>query len=487
MRGTIMNRTQGISFETRLTTAVSRRGALRGLGGAGAATALALASRGRSGAAQVEAEQIEPGAGAWQTWILTSGDQFRPDAPPDEAATETELDELETLAMSRDAAALDQIAYWNAGAPAYRWNHLAIQHLISNGIGGSGATRCLSNLNVAIADATIAAWDAKYIYNRPRPAAARPTLSTALSAPASPAYPSEHAATAGAAAAVLGFFFPDDAASFDALAEEAGQSRLLAGADYPSDVTAGFELGRKVADLAIARARTDGSDDKWTGSVPDEPGKWNGTDPIGPLIGTWLPWVLASGDQLRPGPPPAYDSEQMAADLKELKEFERTNLTNLTASYWEYYGGRASFELYTNYLSQKLFEEGLDGNPPRAARAYALMDVAFHDIFIACWDAKYAHWGIRPFQLDPTVTTVFITPNHPSYPAAHASLGGAMETVLGELFPRDAEFFTQVADDESWSRMWAGIHFRTDIEVGRDLGHSVGQVVVERARQDGAG
>jgi hypothetical protein len=239
---------------------------------------------------------------------------------------------------------------------------------------------------------------------------------------------------------VLGFLFPDDAASFDALAEEAGHSRLLAGADYPSDVSAG----------------------------------------------SWQSWLLASADQFRPGPPPAYDSEQMAADLTELKEFERTNLTNLTASYWEYYGGRASFELYTNYLSQKLFEERLDGNPPRAARAYALMDVAFHDVFISCWDAKYTYWGIRPFQLDPEVTTVFVTPNHPSYPAAHASLGGAMETVLGALFPRDAEFFTQVADDESWSRLWAGIHFRADIESGRDLGRSVGQVVVERARQDGA-
>ncbi|HEY7030120.1 MAG TPA: phosphatase PAP2 family protein [Thermomicrobiales bacterium] len=475
-----------------LNGTASRRAALRGLGGAGLAAALLAAGDqpGRSAAGAtaptVADAPVEPNAGSWKTWLLASGDQFRPAAPPDETATETELDELQALATERDAAALDHIAYWNAGAPAYRWNNLTIQHLLGNGVVGLRAARALALLNVAICDATIAAWDAKYAYNRPRPAAARPALATALPTPASPAYPSEHAVAAGAAAAVLGSLFPAAAATFAALAEEAGHSRLLAGTDYPSDVATGMDLGRRVAELAIARAEIDGSDATWTGSVPDEPGKWNGTKPYEPLGGTWQTWVLESGDQFRPGPPPAYDSAQMATDLAELKEFERTNLTNLTASYWEYYGGRASFELYTNQLSQKLFEERLDDNPPRAARAYALMDVALYDVFVACWDAKYAYWAIRPFQLDPTVTTVFVTPNHPSYPAAHASLGGAMETILGALFPRDTDYFTGMADDESWSRLWAGIHFRADIEAGRALGRGIGQAVVERARQDGA-
>jgi membrane-associated phospholipid phosphatase len=482
-----MNATHEDRRTALLTGAVSRRAALRGLGGAGMATALGIAARQGTGATESAAPMpVEPNAGSWKTWLLSTGDQFRPAAPPDEATTQTELDELQALATERDAAALDLIAYWNAGAPAYRWNTLAIQHLIGNGVVALRAVRALTLLNVAIADATIAAWDAKYAYNRPRPATARPALATALPTPASPAYPSEHAVAAGAASAVLGSLFPDAAATFATLAEEAGHSRLLAGTDYPSDVSAGLDLGRQVAELAIARAKTDGSDAAWTGSVPDEPGKWNGTKPYEPLGGTWQTWVLASADQFRPGPPPAHDSAQMAADLAELKAFERTNLTNVTASYWEYYGGRAVFELYTNQLSQKLFEYQLDDNPPRAARAYALMDVALYDLFIACWDAKYTYWAIRPFQLDPTVTTVFATPNHPSYPAAHASVGGAMETILGALFPRDTDHFTKLADDESWSRLWAGIHFRADIEAGRTLGRSVGQAVVERARQDGA-
>ncbi len=380
----------------------------------------------------------------------------------------------------------DRIAFWDAGAPGYRWNELAIQQLIQNGIAVGRASRALALLNVAIFDATVAAWDSKFTHNRPRPAEVRSAIATAIPTPASPAYPAEHAVAAGAGAAILGYLFPDEAANFADMADEAGHSRLLAGTDYPSDVAAGLDLGRRVAELVIARAETDGSAAEWTGTVPNEPGRWTGTKPYEPLGGSWQPWVLASGDQFRPEPPPAPDSEQMAADLAELKAFERTNLTNITAGYWEYYGGRASFQFWSNQTSRKLFEERLDANPPRAARAYALQSVALYDLFVACFDAKYTYWAIRPSMLDETVTTVFATPNHPSYPAAHASIGGAMEAVLGGLFSRDAAAFTKIADDESWSRLWAGIHFRADIEAGRALGRKVGQAVLGRAATDGA-
>ncbi|WP_152971068.1 phosphatase PAP2 family protein, partial [Rhizobium ecuadorense] len=69
------------------------------------------------------------------------------------------------------------------------------------------------------------------------------TLPTALPTPRSPAYPSEHAAAAAAAATVLAYFFPDEASSFQAMAEEAAQSRVLAGVQFPSDSSAGLELG----------------------------------------------------------------------------------------------------------------------------------------------------------------------------------------------------------------------------------------------------
>src|SRR6266852_8241975 len=82
--------------------------------------------------------------------------------------------------------------------------------------------------------------------------------------PLSPAYPSEHAAVAGTASAILAYLFSNDAESFTSMADEAARSRLLAGIQYPSDTTAGLELGRKVANLVIERARHDGFEVPWT-------------------------------------------------------------------------------------------------------------------------------------------------------------------------------------------------------------------------------
>ncbi|MFL5251987.1 MAG: phosphatase PAP2 family protein [Rhodopila sp.] len=79
---------------------------------------------------------------------------------------------------------------------------------------------------------------------------------------------------------------------------------------------------------------------------------------------------------------------------------------------------------------------------------------------------------------------LFLAPNHPSYPAAHGCGDGAAEAVLSYLFPQDADFFRQRSEEGATSRLWAGIHFRSDINAGLTLGRSVGQLVVARAKQD---
>ena len=113
--------------------------------------------------------QIEPQAGRWKTWVLSSGSQFRLPPPPDGLAQEVEIKNLITRADRRDAAALDAISFWDSGPPGYRWNEIATNLHVRNNITGPRSARILSLLNVAIYDATIAAWDSKYVYNRPRP------------------------------------------------------------------------------------------------------------------------------------------------------------------------------------------------------------------------------------------------------------------------------------------------------------------------------
>src|SRR5262249_23763029 len=163
--------------------------------------------------------------------------------PPDRTASRSEIVELKELAEQREEAALDQVSYWDTGAPGDRWNEIAISQGLKVGI-AIAVYRVLALVNVAIYDATVAAWDAKYIHTRPRPSEPDPSRATALPKPSSPSYPSEHAAAAGAASAVLAYLFPNDAQSFMDQADMAGQSRLIAGVDYPSDVAAGLDLGR---------------------------------------------------------------------------------------------------------------------------------------------------------------------------------------------------------------------------------------------------
>src|SRR6266508_5855545 len=64
---------------------------------------------------------IEPGAGTWRTWVISSGKDLRLAPPPDDQATKRELEHLNTLLMQGDAPSLDRVPYWDAGSPSYRW------------------------------------------------------------------------------------------------------------------------------------------------------------------------------------------------------------------------------------------------------------------------------------------------------------------------------------------------------------------------------
>ncbi len=433
--------------------------------------------------------QIEPRAGRWKTWVLDSGAQLRVAPPPRRSAQEAEIRELRSRARNRDDAVLNAISFWDSGPPAYRWNEIAVNILVRDGITGPRSARILSLLNVALYDATIATWNAKYLYDRPRPSEVSSQVAPVIPVPNSPSYPSEHAATASAAAAVLSYLFPNETQRFAQLAQQCSEARLNAGVQFPSDVEAGEELGRKVAELVIAWGRSDGSDAVFTGTIPTGPGKWVGTNPLQPTGGSWRTWVLTSGSEFRPSPPPAFGSEQLARELAEVKNFPRPQPAagaNFTTMRQAYFWQLNTAKLWNDILTTKLFEYQLDRNPPRAARAYVLMSVAAHDGLIACWDAKYTYWAARPSMLDSSIVLLFPNPSHPTYPSAHAMFDGPYSAVLGYLFPRDADYFTAQAREAGESRLWAGIHFRSDIEAGLSIGHAVGQKVIERARSDGS-
>lgn len=83
---------------------------------------------------------------------------------------------------------------------------------------------------------------------------------------------SQYAVTAGAASAILAWLFPEEAQYFEEQAPEAVNSRLLADVEYPSDVEAGLELGRQVAELVIERGKADSSDADLSSPLVLKPG-----------------------------------------------------------------------------------------------------------------------------------------------------------------------------------------------------------------------
>ena len=487
---------------------LNRRDALR-LGVAGTAAGLAsglvwtpsaAAEAGTPGCIEDGCERIEPQAGTWKTWVLPSGSSTAVPPPPGEEATRDEIAVLEALASQRDAAAIDRIKFWDAGA-AYRWAAIAIDKVNQlPGIKGLISARHAALAMVAMYDATVAAWHWKYAYDRRRPSRVAPRLTTVVPTPRSPSYPSEYAAVAGAVSAVLSLLYsnppnPAVQAALATLVEEAGRSRLLAGVEYPSDVRAGLALGRAVGALLVDRANNDGFSKPWTGTVPtvDPTGRgdpvWNGANPIFPLAGTWKTWVLRSGDQFRPGPHPSLHSAAGMADLNQVVTFNRDlNGANFSRNA-EAFFAQTQAGILGEFVdvNQRIQEERLADNPPRAARAHALLGVTMHDAMVACWDAKYTYWRIRPFQAHPGLVTLFPTPNHPSYPAAHGAGSGAGGAMAAYLFPRDATSFTNNANQLAQSRLWAGIHYQSDIDVGLALGRQVAQAVIaERANVDGS-
>jgi hypothetical protein len=241
-------------------------------------------------------------------------------------------------------------------------------------------------------------------------------------------------------------------------------------------------LGRAIGAMVVAYAQADGSSTPFTGSFPATPGLWSNANPVTPLAGTWQSWTLTSGSQFRPPAPPASDSPDFQAQIAIVKNFARTNASNHSAWFWQ----PAFITPWLDTVHQEIFENRLDTNPPRAARAYALETIAQHDATIACWDTKFAYLELRPSMADATIVPLFANPGHPGFPSGHACASGASSGVMGYLFPNDAQNFSSQALDAGTSTFDAGIHTMFDVNQGLMLGSAVGQQVVSRAKTDGA-
>ncbi len=212
-----------------------------------------------------KASPLVPGWVEVKPWLMSAAAQFRAAPPPEFGSTKFSeaLAEVKTIAGARTSEQARMAALWADGPGSYtppgRWNKIAADLIAAHRLNEVRAARVLALMNMALMDAGIAYLDTQYHYLVLRPSQADASISTTAPLPNSPAYPSGHAAFSAAGAEVLGYLFPQEKAALRAKAEEAARSRVYGGIHYSFDGEAGLSQGRAIAQLAIARGRSDGS------------------------------------------------------------------------------------------------------------------------------------------------------------------------------------------------------------------------------------
>lgn len=139
------------------------------------------------------------------------------------------------------------------------------------------------------------------------------------------------------------------------------------------------------------------------------------------------------------------------------------------------------------------------------ARLFALLNMTMADALIAGFEAKYTfnYWrpvtaihnaglaGNTATSADPGWESLLVTPPHQEYPSAHCLGAGVAAAVLQQIFEGDKlstsfvypplgvarrwESFSQIAKEIENSRVWGGIHYRTAVEHGTQIGRQVAE------------
>jgi len=388
---------------------------------------------------------------------------------------------LVAVALLTSSARCDVIMDWNAKADA-----IGIEKQLANVPNARG----LAMLHIAMFEA-VNAIDRRYAPYKLNLAAERTT--------------SKEAAAASAAYDILVALYPDQKADLDATL-----AASLSGIAETEAKSKGIELGKKAA-AGIIALRPNDSGDKTENYRPyTTPGVYVPTaTPIESTSPALTPWVMGTGSQFRPGPPPALSSETWTRDLNEIREIGSRNSSKRTAEqtnigrFWFQTGPRT----YNPIVKQIAMARKMD--VVDCARLFALSSIAGVDAFIAVFDAKYSYnlWrpvtAIRNADLTSNAATpreeswtpLGVTPMHPEYPCAHCIVAAAISTVLQSVAGDEVDAISltsptapgvtrkwtrlqDYSDEVSNARIYAGFHYRFSTEVGKDMGTKIGQLTV---------
>ena len=270
----------------------------------------------------------------------------------------------------------------------------------------------------------------------------------------------------------------------------------------------GIAVGEQAAAAVVASCADDGAVALDTYRPHATPGVYVPTLlPAVPHWGKRRPWVMTSGDQFRPGPPPSLSSDTWKRDYSEIKALGAKNSTQRTpeqtaiARFWE----ATAPAVYWPVARSVAGAPGRDAT--ENARLLAVAAMAMDDALIAVFDAKYAYNLWRPITAirnaegdarDPGWTPFIDTPMHPEYPCAHCIVSGALGAVLAAEIgagpaPKLSSASTTAAGAvRTWAsvddfvqevavaRIYDGVHYRNSTEVGTAMGKKIGELAARR-------
>jgi hypothetical protein len=312
---------------------------------------------------------------------------------------------------------------------------------------------------------------------------------------------------------------PNSIAAFDNL--EAQFVTSFASLAKASVLRLSSDLGHAVGDAVAAWIAGDGFAqlNNCPFTPPVGPGLWRPTPPafvphpLQPCWGSLRPFVLHSGTECAPQPPPSF-STAPGSELYGLALEDYDTVNNLTpeqmliAQFWADNAGQTGTPPghWIDIVRQISQREPLDLG--RSAEAFARVGIAVADAFIGCWQTKYTYNFIRPVtyindNIDGAWLPFFVTPAFPEYTSGHSTQSGAASVVLTNMLGDDYAFvdttlvdhgltpalpsrsfssFGSAAKEAALSRLLAGIHFRTANERGLAQGACIGNVILDRVQ-----
>jgi len=414
-----------------------------------------------------------PNARHWVLWLAENANHGK-------ASVLTSASSLSLTTSSGDSVALqspiDAAAQkWVAGPASLPWTDLALQLIVKYQQNPLRAARVLAHLHAAISDAIVRL--------------AATSTAQALQA----------IAVHAAASAVLAHFYPRESPGrIEATGIGVTLAVAAAGQVSPEDLAQAREVGRRAAADAISRALDDGGDAIWNPADRPAvaPSMWRAAPPLNlhnptePLARKWRTWVLADDTEVEvppPPPPPPFGSERYWKEASEVLEVSRalTAEQKRIADEWNLDQGSVTPPGVWNRKAMSLITRHGMGTAA-AARVLAALNVAMSDALVACWQAKFKHWTVRPVnvirdKLDAHFVPYLLTPPFPGYVSGHAATSGAAAEVLAAFFPEYAADVQASADEAAMSRLYGGIHFRSDNDEGLRLGREVGRRVAKRS------